>query len=675
MEYVWGLHPFIPEHDDEIEFKGGERILVLEKDDVYQDGWWRGTNHMGKTGLFPKDYTTNVPPASVNVSTPSKLASAGALTSLQEDDEPESSPEDRDGKATMMNNLPSLASMDAKLVTPPSITPAPVSVDAPASAPDANGHQRTASGTVLHATMTDIQEAIEQLGVRQNADNASRSFSFASTREGLTTDEEDHRESEDRDFSDEHEFGWNKDARKLLAANASKQQAEAQSALDARLAALSQPPIEVEMSDESEDEDHHRSSDSHNTRRQSYEAAFAIQAATAEAVEAQRRLAEEIPSTPITARPGPYSLASTSGINGSASTNSSYSRHIRHDSDATTVGGGHGFSSQPRSTKVSESTVVGNPRHISSREQLASAVPSLPEAARTPAPPAVVDEAPVIAAATTSVFAAAQSTPLPMSSPATPAPPPTIDASVFPVPPLPTPTPYSVAATPKVLFPVAEEPPAIITPIPVAVVAPAPAPPVEPQIQIPASMASWSTPASPIMSSKPPSEWNVDEVVAWLRSKKFDEGICSKFIEHEISGDVLLELDMNMLKEVDITAFGKRMKLANAIAELRRPPSVASFNPPMSIAPSISANSQMYTQSPVILASGMPPLPYSPESAPHTGDLPGGPFGTIGFADARNGKARPASLALGPEDQVIAGKSMLTSTSGGSVVGDEVRHT
>ena len=47
--------------------------------------------------------------------------------------------------------------------------------------------------------------------------------------------------------------------------------------------------------------------------------------------------------------------------------------------------------------------------------------------------------------------------------------------------------------------------------------------------------------------------------------------------EHEITGDVLLDLDVNLLKsELEITAFGKRMRIANAIAELKRPASVVS---------------------------------------------------------------------------------------------------
>ena len=47
--------------------------------------------------------------------------------------------------------------------------------------------------------------------------------------------------------------------------------------------------------------------------------------------------------------------------------------------------------------------------------------------------------------------------------------------------------------------------------------------------------------------------------------------------EHEITGDVLLELDVTILKEeLNITAFGKRMRIANGVLELRRPASFSS---------------------------------------------------------------------------------------------------
>ncbi len=40
-EYVYALHDFTPENPDEVTFKAGEKIEVVEKDDVYQDGWWQ----------------------------------------------------------------------------------------------------------------------------------------------------------------------------------------------------------------------------------------------------------------------------------------------------------------------------------------------------------------------------------------------------------------------------------------------------------------------------------------------------------------------------------------------------------------------------------------------------------------------------------------------------------
>jgi hypothetical protein len=78
-----------------------------------------------------------------------------------------------------------------------------------------------------------------------------------------------------------------------------------------------------------------------------------------------------------------------------------------------------------------------------------------------------------------------------------------------------------------------------------------------------------------------PSEWNVEEVIDWLRAKGFDDMVCDKFIEQEITGDVLLELDVGVLKsEIGIAAYGKRIRIANAISELRRPPSVLSSEQP-----------------------------------------------------------------------------------------------
>ncbi|KAG0148811.1 hypothetical protein CROQUDRAFT_40729 [Cronartium quercuum f. sp. fusiforme G11] len=70
--------------------------------------------------------------------------------------------------------------------------------------------------------------------------------------------------------------------------------------------------------------------------------------------------------------------------------------------------------------------------------------------------------------------------------------------------------------------------------------------------------------------SSDPTEWTVADVVEWGKTKGLDEFTISKFSEHEITGDVLLELDVNSLKEIDLIAFGRRVKVTKAIDELRK---------------------------------------------------------------------------------------------------------
>lgn len=38
---VYAIHNFEAENEDEITFKEGEPIVVLEKDEKYMDGWWQ----------------------------------------------------------------------------------------------------------------------------------------------------------------------------------------------------------------------------------------------------------------------------------------------------------------------------------------------------------------------------------------------------------------------------------------------------------------------------------------------------------------------------------------------------------------------------------------------------------------------------------------------------------
>ncbi|KAF9430941.1 polar growth protein [Podila epigama] len=56
-ETVYAIHNFEAEAEDEISFHIGEPIVVVQKDELYQDGWWEGRNVRGEIGLFPMNYT------------------------------------------------------------------------------------------------------------------------------------------------------------------------------------------------------------------------------------------------------------------------------------------------------------------------------------------------------------------------------------------------------------------------------------------------------------------------------------------------------------------------------------------------------------------------------------------------------------------------------------------
>lgn len=130
--------------------------------------------------------------------------------------------------------------------------------------------------------------------------------------------------------------------------------------------------------------------------------------------------------------------------------------------------------------------------------------------------------------------------------------------------------------------------------------------------------------------------------------------LTSHFAEQDITGDVLLELDVDLLKtEIGIVAFGKRKRIANAIDELKKPPPApepiaqsesmfshsrsissaqgSSLNslsllstpaPPMSATSSHTLGGFYQSDSPRITEDTNSSLPETPRSAP---DTPGSP--------------------------------------------------
>lgn len=250
-DYVYALHDFLPEHEDEVSFHAGERIEVVEKDDLYGDGWWQGRNLAGRVGLFPVSYTAPAPPAAATTAPPS---SSGTEPNPVAESSAIASPVPKQPPASFLNGSADGYESD--------FSAGQVDAESPvqALAPD---------GEVMKATMTDVQKAIEQLGrgTPSGDGDGARSFSFASSRDGADTDTD--YDMSDMDGTAEGVAGddWHKTAREKLAAKARRAVEEAEK-LEAMMGNTESssvhrsvaPPIEVELSDESEDEDYTRAS-------------------------------------------------------------------------------------------------------------------------------------------------------------------------------------------------------------------------------------------------------------------------------------------------------------------------------------------------------------------------------------------------------------------------------
>ncbi|KTW26024.1 hypothetical protein T552_03293 [Pneumocystis carinii B80] len=68
--------------------------------------------------------------------------------------------------------------------------------------------------------------------------------------------------------------------------------------------------------------------------------------------------------------------------------------------------------------------------------------------------------------------------------------------------------------------------------------------------------------------------WTPQEVASWIESKGFGS-VADKFIEHEITGDILIQMDYSHLREIDIFSFGKRFEIEREIKLLRDSLSIA----------------------------------------------------------------------------------------------------
>ncbi|KAL1742816.1 hypothetical protein HDZ31DRAFT_65600 [Schizophyllum fasciatum] len=509
-DYVYALHDFVPENDDEIDFKAGERIEIVERDDLYGDGWWKGRNLAGKVGLFPQTYTA-----------PAPVAASGSTY--------------EDAQST-----PTKATSQPTHEDTPNAPPAPSSPPPPALQLNGLDTVSDAESTdgVMKETMTDVQKALEQLGARRDGD--SRSFSFASTHDERDTETDTDYDMSDVDTQDGE--NWHKGARRKLAEKARRAVEEAEK-LEQMMGSyrdgtrLVAPPIDVEMSDESDDEhdDHEREYTSHSFQRDHPHI-------PEESEEDEDPLHNDEPAAQVLALAEPA-----------------------HDEEPLTA-----TTSRTRINARSRSASRSPPPPAAEAEEAASprlfAMPLSPSSQITPTPSTGVLPFPEPKAATptftnglpspsSSSFGVGHARQL--SQTLQPSGPPSKHSSFQSIPSSP-PHPPNTAS----------------------------------------SLQPTLVDDKPEKTKSNPAEWTVDDVIDWLRSKGFGDDVCEKFIEQEITGDVLLELDVNLLKsEIGIMAFGKRMRIANAITDLRRPPSVVYSDQPEPSTPISPAQQHSRSQS------------------------------------------------------------------------------
>jgi len=64
-------------------------------------------------------------------------------------------------------------------------------------------------------------------------------------------------------------------------------------------------------------------------------------------------------------------------------------------------------------------------------------------------------------------------------------------------------------------------------------------------------------------------DWSPRQVADWMADAGFESTVVEKFLIHDIYGSVLLDLQFEDLKEIDIDSFGKRRKIMSSIQRLR----------------------------------------------------------------------------------------------------------
>ncbi|WFD32289.1 hypothetical protein MSPP1_003334 [Malassezia sp. CBS 17886] len=740
-EFVYALYNFDAENPDEVSFKVGERVLVVEKDDAYGDGWYQGTNVRGDTGLFPFSYTTSEEESAKLMA--SSVGAAGGAPAADAGGVPVSAASP--GGAPVAGVSPYGARASAA-----SPGGAPVSAVPPG---------------VMHSTMADIDNAITELHGR----DGGRARSPGSQTEA---------DADDDEADGEHDFAARAVARAELAKNAQKALAAQDDDMldthDRSLGAVKHigfstapgitPLALLEMSDESEDDvDEPRAArlgaahtgpvglgvgvppDARETTAAADDAARPTiggggmgaagmsvpggldadtDAYPVEVADSARDTAAwSVPAWPTGVSPAqraeasfpsptagrapmspPAPPAETSAVqpkdtptvlySGMAAAPSTDRAPAEPSAPGATANlrdaawgprNTAGAAAQRADASPSDGAQRGWAAEAAAAAETGMPTATLPgsfvseddvlgdEFGRTAdevgggrgvaAPPAAQwenqgawEEPAHDARPATDYGTGAHS-----ASPGAPRPVPSASAAQRTVSPASgaahtVPPAWDAARTVSpTSAPSGAAPPASDAPrtVPPASAAPRTAPPphglglraggahAPSPTAVPAALSMGNLAATPPLSGPPsglaspasgaglfagpgpgagvgtmpagnPATWSVDEVTAWAQYKGYDRPTIDKLVEHEISGDALLAMDVNLLKEIDIHAFGRRFHLANGIRELRALASGTALPPPADVGAAPLTKSPTSPMLASVMSAGM----YSTQTTP-----------------------------------------------------------
>ncbi|KAI8865988.1 hypothetical protein GQ42DRAFT_181600, partial [Ramicandelaber brevisporus] len=102
---VYAIHDFIPENEDEVSFRAGEPIVVIERDDQFGDGWWNGRNLRGESGLFPANFVSPVPINAATVGQQPELINSVAATQQPQQPQQQPQPQQQMSAAAIVNEV------------------------------------------------------------------------------------------------------------------------------------------------------------------------------------------------------------------------------------------------------------------------------------------------------------------------------------------------------------------------------------------------------------------------------------------------------------------------------------------------------------------------------------------------------------------------------------------